>query len=48
MTNWISLALTFAAYTDTAAGLYLRRMMAQFVSYVDPQLASYIALELHF
>ena len=48
MTNWFSLAITFAAYTDTASGLYLRRIMAQFVSYVDPELATYIATELHF
>ncbi len=48
MTNWFSLAITAAAYTDTVLGLYLRRAMAQFVSYIDPQLASYIATELHF
>ena len=48
MTNWISLTITLAAYTDTPAGFYLRSMMAQFVSYIDPALASYIALELHF
>ena len=48
MINWISLACTLTAYTDTAAGLYLRSMMTQFVSYVDPALAHYIVIELHF
>ncbi len=48
MTNWFSLALTFAAYTDTAVGLYLRCMMVGFVQYVDPELAVYVATEMHF
>ena len=48
MTNYFSLAFTLAAYTDTAAGFYLRRVMTLFVSYVDPVLAIYIVTELHF
>lgn len=48
MANWISLVLTFAAYTDTMVGLYLRWTMVGFVRYVDPELATYLATELHF
>ncbi len=48
MTNWISGAITLAAYTDTAMGLYLRMMMVELVHYVDPELAIYIVTELHF
>ena len=48
MTKILGLALTLAAYSDTALGLWLRIVMTAPVGAVDAPLAMYIVENLHF
>ena len=48
MTKILGPAFTLAAYTDTAAGLWLRSVMAAPIDFVDPGLVAYVILNLRF